>query len=71
MRWASEQKLLAEQELLGGHGIAPPAMKDVRMPEPGAPGPTPAEVLREMGTTVSGFLAFALTTHLLLILLGL
>ena len=32
---------------------------------------TPAEVLREMGATVAGFLAFALTTHLLLIVFGL
>ena len=70
MRWASEQNL-AKQNLLGGHGIAAPAAKGIRVPEAGAPGPTPAEVFRDMGTTVAGFLAFALTTHLLLILLGL
>ena len=64
MRWASEQ------ELPGGHGFATPATKDIRAPEPDAPGPTPAEVLGDMGTTVAGFLAFALTTHFLLILLG-
>lgn len=71
MRWTSEQELLAEQELLGGHGFATPATKTVQAPEPGAPGPKPAEVFRDMGKTVAGFLAFALTTHLLLILLGL
>ena len=71
MRWISEQELLADQEPLGGHGIATPATKGVRAPESDAPGPTPAEVFRDMGTAVAGFLAFALTTHLLLILLGL
>ncbi|WP_448207584.1 hypothetical protein [Azospirillum sp. sgz302134] len=60
----------SDRIVAGEHAVAPSPAREGFVPDAEERFPTPHEVLRDMGLTIAGALALALSLNLLLNLLG-